>query len=102
MDNGSFNGLSEFVDEVHAAGMHYVVIIDPGISCTEQPGTYPPYDEGKLEDVFIKNSTGQELVGVVSYDQDTAIEIIRKGALNLLFNFLTLKTTQYIEILLVS
>ena len=27
MDNGSFNGLSEFVDEVHAAGMYCIVFI---------------------------------------------------------------------------
>ena len=66
IDNATFADLPGFVDELHAAGMHYIPIIDPGISSTETPGTYPPYDEGSQQEVFIKNTTGQELVGVVS------------------------------------
>ena len=27
VDNGSFNGLSEFVDEVHGAGIYWIVFI---------------------------------------------------------------------------
>jgi len=47
-------------------GMHYIPLIDPGISGSEKPGTYPPYDEGLQLDIFIKNSSGQPFVGKVS------------------------------------
>ena len=47
-------------------GMHYILLIDPGVSGSEEPGTYPPYDEGLQLDIFIKNSSGQPFVGKVS------------------------------------
>lgn len=47
-------------------GMHYIPLIDPGVSGSEKPGTYPPYDEGLEMDIFIKNSTGLPFVGKVS------------------------------------
>lgn len=31
---------------------------DPGVSGSEMPGTYPPFDEGLEMDVFVKNVTG--------------------------------------------
>jgi hypothetical protein len=46
--------------------MHYIPLIDPGVSGSEKPGTYPPYDEGLQFDIFIKNSSGQPFVGKVS------------------------------------
>jgi lysosomal alpha-glucosidase len=46
--------------------MHYIPLIDPGISGSEKPGTYPPYDEGLQMDIFIKNATGLPFVGKVS------------------------------------
>lgn len=39
---------------------------DPGISSVQAPGTYPPYDQGVQMDIFIKNATGQILVGKVN------------------------------------
>nr|KAG5713836.1 hypothetical protein BaRGS_024463 [Batillaria attramentaria] len=36
---------------------------DPGISSTQTPGTYPPFDQGKQMDIFIKNASGEILVG---------------------------------------
>lgn len=33
--------------------MHYMIILDPGVSAGETPGTYPPYDEGLKEGIFI-------------------------------------------------
>ncbi|RWS19655.1 lysosomal alpha-glucosidase-like protein, partial [Leptotrombidium deliense] len=42
----SFADLPEFVDQIHKVGMHYVMIVDPGISAGENPNTYPPYDDG--------------------------------------------------------
>ena len=55
-DVNKYAGLPEFVGQVHAAGMHYVPIIDPGISNAEFKSEYPPYDEGIEMDVFVKNS----------------------------------------------
>ena len=64
-DKVNYEGLPEFVQEVHDLGMHYVQIFDPAVSGSEAPGTYPPYDDGKAMDIFVKNSTGQEFVGKV-------------------------------------
>lgn len=46
-------------------GMHYVIMTDPGISGSEEPGGYLPYDLGVKEDVFVKNSTDQIFIGKV-------------------------------------
>ncbi|CAK1586499.1 unnamed protein product [Parnassius mnemosyne] len=64
-DNVKFKDLPRFVKELHGVGMHYVVLMDPGVSAAEKPGTYPPFDRGLEMDVFIKNSTGQPFVGKV-------------------------------------
>lgn len=45
--------------------MRYVQIVDPGISASEAPGSYPPYDLGLQAGIFIKNSTDQPFVGKV-------------------------------------
>ncbi|KAL0872207.1 hypothetical protein ABMA27_004610 [Loxostege sticticalis] len=64
-DTGAYAGLPQFVNELHKEGMHYVMILDPGISGSEKPGTYPPYDKGIEMNVFIKNGTNQPFVGKV-------------------------------------
>ncbi|KNC45946.1 acid alpha glucosidase [Thecamonas trahens ATCC 50062] len=48
--------MAAFIDELHAVGQRYVPIIDPGISYTQPAGSYPPYDDGVADDVFIKAS----------------------------------------------
>lgn len=60
-----YEGLSDFVSEVHQAGMHYVPIIDPGISAAEPPHTYPPWDEGARLGIFIRNSSNLPFIGKV-------------------------------------
>lgn len=45
--------------------MHYVIMTDSGISGSETPGEYPPYDLGVKEDVFVKNSSDQIFIGKV-------------------------------------
>lgn len=62
-DNQTYNGLPSFVDELHRDGLKYVIMTDPGINGGLPSGTYPPYDFGHDLDIFIKNSTGQELIG---------------------------------------
>ncbi|XP_028311822.1 lysosomal alpha-glucosidase-like isoform X3 [Gouania willdenowi] len=60
-----FGDLPEMVEEFHKRGMKYILILDPGISSTSPPGTYPPFDDGLRRDVFIKNATGHVLIGKV-------------------------------------
>ncbi|XP_062388120.1 lysosomal alpha-glucosidase [Sardina pilchardus] len=60
-----FGDLPEMVQEFHQEGMRYVLILDPGISSTSQPESYWPYDEGLRRGVFIRNATGQTLIGKV-------------------------------------
>ncbi|CAG0918268.1 unnamed protein product [Notodromas monacha] len=64
-DNESYAGLPEYVNKLHAGGLHYVPIIDPGISSAEEPGTYLPFDEGKELGIFIRNVTGDLFIGKV-------------------------------------
>lgn len=46
--------------------MHYIPLVDPGISAGEIPGTYLPYDLGIKENIFIKDGlTGKPFVGKV-------------------------------------
>ncbi|XP_065063012.1 lysosomal alpha-glucosidase-like [Rhopilema esculentum] len=63
VDSKKWHGLSQYVDDLHNKGMHYVMIIDPGIS--NQYSDYHAYKRGMELDVFIKDSHGQPLVGKV-------------------------------------
>uniref|UniRef100_A0A8C6PJX3 Lysosomal alpha-glucosidase n=1 Tax=Nothobranchius furzeri TaxID=105023 RepID=A0A8C6PJX3_NOTFU len=64
-DRVRFGDLPEMVQEFHEGGMKYILILDPGISSTSPFGTYPPFEDGLKQDVFIKNATGQVLIGKV-------------------------------------
>lgn len=55
----NFKDLSKFVDHLHDIGMHYVILIDPGVSGSEPKGTYPPFDIGLQNGVFVKDSNGK-------------------------------------------
>lgn len=65
-DRVLFKGLPQFVKELHKSGMHYIPLIDPGVSGSEKPGTYPPFDKGIEMDIFVKNASGQPFTGKVS------------------------------------
>ncbi|KAM7270260.1 hypothetical protein ACFE04_029474 [Oxalis oulophora] len=43
--------LSKFLDKIHGIGMHYIVLIDPGIGVNQ---SYGVYQRGIADDVFIK------------------------------------------------
>ncbi|RXN19989.1 lysosomal alpha-glucosidase [Labeo rohita] len=64
-DPQRFEDLPQMVKDFHQLGMKYVLILDPGISSASPPGSYKPFDEGLKRGVFIKNSTGQILIGKV-------------------------------------
>lgn len=70
-DKERFQGLPEFVQELHDSGRHYVVIVDPAVSGSEAPGSYPPYDDGLAMDVFVKNVTGGIVYGKVWNDKSS-------------------------------
>lgn len=55
-DKKKFAGLPGFVQMLHDSGMHWVPIIDPGISNAEMGSAYPPYDLGMKMNVFVKDS----------------------------------------------
>lgn len=57
--------MSQFVDDLHRSGRRYIMMIDPGISNVQTPGSYPPYDEGLRLNVFINASNGKPFVGEV-------------------------------------
>ncbi|XP_074410899.1 lysosomal alpha-glucosidase isoform X1 [Zonotrichia albicollis] len=61
----SFRDYPEMVRDFHSRGLRYIMIVEPGISSSGAPGTYKPYDEGLKRGVFIRNATGQPLVGKV-------------------------------------
>ncbi|KAI4821859.1 hypothetical protein KUCAC02_007437 [Chaenocephalus aceratus] len=51
-DPWRFGDLPQMVDEFHKSGMKYILILDPGISSSSPPGTYPPFDDGLKRDVW--------------------------------------------------
>ncbi|XP_053996416.1 lysosomal alpha-glucosidase-like [Hylaeus anthracinus] len=61
-----FKDLPQFVNEMHSRGMHYIPLIDAGISGFDSNGTYTPYVEGLKEDIFVKDGeTNQPFMGKV-------------------------------------
>ncbi len=65
-DNKNFPGLPDLVRTLQSGGKHYVNIIDPGISSTQPSGTYPPYDEGIRQGIFIKRfNLNDPIIGIV-------------------------------------
>lgn len=61
---GSFYGLSAFVDKLHNMNMHFVPIIDAGISARPNE-QYDAYQSGIQQDVFMKLGDGSLSVGKV-------------------------------------
>ncbi|CAF1099400.1 unnamed protein product [Rotaria sp. Silwood1] len=61
-DPTNFNGLPDLVRSLQSEGKHYVNIIDPGISPTQPPGTYPPYDDGLQRAIFMTKFNSTELI----------------------------------------
>ncbi|XP_029433338.1 lysosomal alpha-glucosidase-like isoform X2 [Rhinatrema bivittatum] len=64
-DPERFGTLPQMVEDLHGHGQHYVPIVDPGISSTQPPGSYWPYDEGLKRGIFVNTSRGAPLVGEV-------------------------------------
>nr|XP_060642833.1 lysosomal alpha-glucosidase-like [Anolis sagrei ordinatus] len=65
VDSQKFGALPQMVEDLHKHGQYYVMILDPGISSTQPPGSYWPYDEGLKRGIFINNTQGEPLIGKV-------------------------------------
>lgn len=65
LNNSTFGDLPGFVKHLHSAGMHFVPILDPGVSAGEPNGTYEPYEDGVQLGIFVKNHDGSIFVGKV-------------------------------------
>ena len=59
MHKGNIDG------DIFQRGMHYIPIVDPGVSGNEPRGSYPPYDIGAEMNVFVRNSSDRPFVGRV-------------------------------------
>jgi lysosomal alpha-glucosidase len=65
-DKNRFNGLPDLVRSLQAGGQHYVNIIDPAISSSQPSGSYPAFDEGIKQNVFIKKyNSNDPIIGKV-------------------------------------
>ncbi|XP_053333226.1 lysosomal alpha-glucosidase [Clarias gariepinus] len=64
-DPEGFSTLPDLVRDLHLHSQRYVLILDPGISSVQPPGTYAPYEEGIKGGVFINTSSGETLIGKV-------------------------------------
>ena len=60
----TFPGLKDHVDRLHRAGKRYVMMMDPGIHANFSED-YEPLQTGLDKDVFVRNQTGDLLVGKV-------------------------------------
>ena len=63
-DRKNFADLPKFVENLHKVGMKYIPMFDSGIAASEKRGTYPPFDDGVALDIFVKNTSGQLLIGI--------------------------------------
>jgi alpha-glucosidase len=59
-----YKDLPQFINNLTNMSLHYVPILDAGISLRPNQG-YKAYDEGKKDDVFMKIRLGEDLVGQV-------------------------------------
>jgi alpha-glucosidase (family GH31 glycosyl hydrolase) len=59
-DKKRFHDLPDLVRALQLDGKRYVNIIDAGISSTQPNGTYPPYDVGIEQHIFVRRVDGDE------------------------------------------
>eukprot|EP00052_Salpingoeca_macrocollata_P028710 m.281612 g.281612 ORF g.281612 m.281612 type:complete len:898 (+) comp22892_c0_seq3:862-3555(+) len=64
-DPVAYAELPDVVRNLHDHNQHYIQIIDPGISSEQKPGSYPAFDSGISQKIFVTNSSGGVLIGKV-------------------------------------
>ena len=50
--------VEEFINSLHSKQQYFVPIVDPAISVREKPGTYPAYDDGLAQNIFVRDLDG--------------------------------------------
>ncbi|RUS71085.1 hypothetical protein EGW08_021146 [Elysia chlorotica] len=61
----NFKNLPSIIADLHGNKQRYIIMADPAISSSQPAGNYPPFDEGKKLDIFVKNDDGKILIGKV-------------------------------------
>ncbi|VDI64771.1 lysosomal alpha-glucosidase [Mytilus galloprovincialis] len=59
LDPNNFNDLPNLVNDLHSYGMHFIPIVDPGISNTVG---YAPFDDGVNRGIFIKTHDNSSFI----------------------------------------
>ena len=65
VDQDNFAGLPEFVRDIQALGHKFVTILDPGLSTGEPSGSYPSFEAGQENEVWIVGEDGAPVTGKV-------------------------------------
>lgn len=69
IDEVNFKNLSGYVKELQAQNIHFIIILDPALISNET--SYAPYEQGKVQNVFIKwphfndSRNGTDMLGYV-------------------------------------
>ncbi|XP_076337317.1 lysosomal alpha-glucosidase-like isoform X2 [Tachypleus tridentatus] len=62
-DRERYKGLPDLVNDLHEAGMYYVLNFSPALHVTDSTGEYPAYDEALGMDIFIRDINKKNLLG---------------------------------------
>ena len=65
VDQDKFAGLPDFVRDIQASGHKFVTILDPGLSTGEMSGSYPSFEAGQENGVWILGENGEPVTGSV-------------------------------------
>ena len=65
VDQKKFAGLPDFVRDIQASGHKFVTILDPGLSTGEKSGSYPSFEAGQENGVWILGENGEPVTGSV-------------------------------------
>uniref|UniRef100_T1JFA2 P-type domain-containing protein n=1 Tax=Strigamia maritima TaxID=126957 RepID=T1JFA2_STRMM len=64
-DPKNYGDLAELVDDIHKAGMHYVVMMDAALDTPKNASDYPPWADGVKRGIFVNDSNGNPFIGRV-------------------------------------
>ena len=65
VDQENFAGLPDFVRDIQSMGHKFVTILDPGLSRGEPSGSYPSFEAGQENNVWIVGEDGEPVTGNV-------------------------------------
>ena len=65
VDQENFAGLPDFVRDIQSMGHKFVTILDPGLSRGEPSGSYPSFEAGQENNVWIVGEDGEPVTGKV-------------------------------------